>query len=233
MPRLRQGSADGARRKLLLPPEQVSGRDRKTAFGRRFSHARVPPQGDAQQLRQAGIAGSVRIAYFFRLGRKSAFRRQTRHICVAGRALQLYHRARIRGRRRRTVQKILARRRAYDGKGDSQVPFRHMARVFDRARPAPSQKGVRARLDNVRRRQDEQVEGQRGGSLYFERQIRGGHPALLYSAHSALRRGRRIQQRNARALLQFRPCKHAGQPGIAYHRHDRQILRKRSRARRR
>ena len=61
--------------------------------------------------------------------------------------------------------------------------------------PAPAQEGVRPRLAAAGRRQDVQVQGQRGGPLPAGRALRRGRAALLPAARVPLRHRRQLLQR--------------------------------------
>ena len=95
----------------------------------------------------------------------------------------------------RRLRQVLARRRALCGQGDRPLPLHHLARHAHEHGYAPAQEGVRPRLAAAGRRQDVQVQGQRGGPLYPGREVRRGRPALLPAAHLPLRLRRQLLQR--------------------------------------
>ena len=90
----------------------------------------------------------------------------------------------------------------------------------------PAQEGLRPRLAAAGRRQDVQVQGQRGGPLSAGGEVRRGRPALLPAAHLPLRLRRQLLQRAADPDHQHRPGQRPGQPAQPHHRHGGQILRR-------
>ena len=85
----------------------------------------------------------------------------------------------------------------------------------------------RPRLAAPGRRQDVQVQGQRGGPLYPGGEVRGGRPALLPAAHLPLRLRRQFLQRVPHQHHQRGPGQRPGQPAQPHRVHGGQVLRRR------
>ena len=99
------------------------------------------------------------------------------------------------------------------------------AMLMSMGMPLPK-KVYRPRLAAAGRRQDEQEQGQCGGSLPAGREVRRRRPALLPAAHLPLRQRRQLLQRGPHQHHQRGSGQRSGQPGEPHHRHGGQVLRR-------
>ena len=210
-------------RELLLQDVEVPGlADRLHHRAARSDPARAVSQRDPR-LPAGPAAGPVDqpAQAPAHVGDPAAVRRPVRDVRLVRRADQLLLGTRL--ARRRAVSHVLAGGAARDRQGHPEAARGVLAVHAEGGRARHLSAPQRARVLDAGRRQDVEVDRQRGGGVRALRQVRGRRLPLLRDARDDVRPRRGFLRGGVRGPAQRRPGQRPRQSGRARHHPDREL----------